>query len=186
MIWQDRERTDATLRKLIDSNGNEENVNIEEISTNIIQNGTPVNATTMNNIEKNLGTYGNDSYDNTATYQVGDIVTHNALLYKCIVDINTAEEWNAEHWQETNALDQISSAGGNEITIGDEEDITNKTKLYIDPNDPISGLGSEVVDSLEGNEANRAPSVRAVKEGVITKAIIIDGEPVIWSDDYEF
>lgn len=166
MIWADRQRTDGTLRKFTDSNGNEQNVHIEEIQANITQNGTPVNATTMNNIEKNIGTYGEDTYDNTATYQEGDIVTHNALLYRAKQDISTAEEWTAAHWEQTNALEQITSAGGNEIVIGDISDVTNKTKLLIET-DTMETLGTEVVDTLTGNEQNRAPSVHAVKDKLV-------------------
>lgn len=166
MIWADRQRTDGTLRKFIDSNGNEQNVHIEEIEANIMQNGTPVNSATMNLIEKNIGTYGEDTYDNTATYQEGDIVTHNALLYRAKQDISTAEEWTASHWEQTNALEQITSAGGNEIVIGDISDVTNKTKLLIET-DTMETLGTEVVDTLEGNERNRAPSVNAVKDKLV-------------------
>lgn len=133
MIWQDRTRTDPTKRKFIDENGNEQNVNIEEIQSNITQSGTPVNATTMNNIEKNLGTYGNDSYDSTATYSIGDVVTHNALLYRAKQDIDTAEEWTAEHWEETSALDELKKTSGNEVLISDDEgDITYQTKIFVD------------------------------------------------------
>lgn len=132
MIWQDRTRTDPTKRKFIDENGNEQNVNIEEIQSNITQSGTPVNATTMNNIEKNLGTYGNDSYDSTATYLEGDVVTHNALLYRAKQDIDTAEEWTAEHWEETSALGELSRTSGNEIAYG-LDNITRQSKAVVYP-----------------------------------------------------
>lgn len=133
MIWQDRTRTDPTKRKFIDENGNEQNVNIEEIQSNITQSGTPVNATTMNNIEKNLGTYGNDTYDSTATYSIGDVVTHNALLYRAKQDIETPEEWTAAHWEETSALDELKKTSGNEVLISDDEgDITYQTKIFVD------------------------------------------------------
>ena len=133
MIWQDRTRTDPTKRKFIDENGVEQNVNIEEIQSNITQSGTPVNATTMNNIEKNLGTYGNDSYDSTATYSIGDVVTHNALLYRAKQDIETPEEWTEAHWEETSALDELKKTSGNEVLISDDEgDITYQTKIFVD------------------------------------------------------
>lgn len=57
---------------------------------------------------------------------------------------------------------------GNEVIIGTEppspED--KNWKIYID-SDEAQNLGSEVVDSLAGNESNLAPSVRAIKEGII-------------------
>lgn len=52
---------------------------------------------------------------------------------------------------------------GNEIFIGNEEDAPQEAKIVIDPDEDIP-IVSEVVNSLEGNEINKAPSVRAVKE----------------------
>lgn len=49
-----------------------------------------------------------------------------------------------------------------DIVIGTEEETTEDTKLLIET-DSLASLGTEVVDSLDGNETNMAPSVRAVK-----------------------
>ena len=60
----------------------------------------------------------------------------------------------------------FSSYGGgtsNEIVISEEQPTTEDWKIWIDTNE-VNNLGSEVVDSLDGNETNKAPSVRAVKE----------------------
>ena len=56
-------------------------------------------------------------------------------------------------------------SAGNEVVIGDEEQITEDTKLFINP-DEVLPQGNDVVDSLEGNETDKAPSVRAVKDGL--------------------
>lgn len=64
----------------------------------------------------------------------------------------------------------FSSYGGgtsNEIVISEEQPTTEDWKIWINPDEPINNIGSEVVDTLEGNETNKAPSVRAVKEGII-------------------
>ena len=37
------------------------------------------------------------SYSETATYAVGDAVTHDGKLYKCSVAITTAEAWTPAH-----------------------------------------------------------------------------------------
>jgi len=42
------------------------------------------------------------AYDSTATYKAGDMVIYDDALYQAKADINTAEEWNAEHWDEVN------------------------------------------------------------------------------------
>lgn len=53
----------------------------------------------------------------------------------------------------------------NEVFIGDEQDAPESTKLLVDTEDDSwNNIGTEVVDTLSGNEANRAPSVRAVNE----------------------
>ena len=59
------------------------------------------------------------AYSETATYAVGDAVTHDGKLYKCSVAITTAEAWTAAHWTETtvatlwNNADTTSYGGQN-------------------------------------------------------------------------
>lgn len=50
------------------------------------------------------------AYDATATYAVGDICTHNGVMYECNTAIETAEAWNSEHWTETNVSSLIIGA----------------------------------------------------------------------------
>ena len=59
------------------------------------------------------------AYSETATYAVGDAVTHDGKLYKCSVAITTAETWTPAHWTETtvatlwNNADTTSYGGQN-------------------------------------------------------------------------
>ena len=59
------------------------------------------------------------AYSETATYAVGDAVTHDGKLYKCSVAITTAEAWTPAHWTETtvatlwNNADTTSYGGQN-------------------------------------------------------------------------
>lgn len=55
-----------------------------------------------------------DEYKNTKTYAVGDLCIHNNILYKCIIAVETAEEFNAEKW---------------EVTSLCKEEIANKTAI---------------------------------------------------------
>lgn len=57
---------------------------------------------------------------------------------------------------------RISTGSGNAIHIGDTEPTNPSTQIWIDK-DELSAVGSEVVNSLEGNEERMAPSVAAVK-----------------------
>lgn len=58
---------------------------------------------------------------------------------------------------------RISTGSGNAIHIGDTEPTNPSTQIWIDKDD-LSAVGSEVVNSLEGNEERMAPSVAAVKK----------------------
>lgn len=55
------------------------------------------------------------------------------------------------------------SGGGSEIVISSEKPTNEDWKIWIDTNE-LNNLGSEVVDTLEGNETNKAPSVNAVNK----------------------
>lgn len=58
------------------------------------------------------------------------------------------------------------------ISIGGTEPTSPSVQLWIE-DDALNNVGTEVIDSLEGNETNKAPSVKAVKEklsGISTTA----------------
>jgi len=62
-----------------------------------------------------------DSYDDTSTYDVGDCVIYNGVLYQCNTAITVAEAWDATHWTQIKAVD--AGAGGFSIdVIADEYD----------------------------------------------------------------
>lgn len=134
MQWIDRVRTDPTLRKLIHSDSTEELVHIEEISTNVVTNGTMVGGETLNVSEKNIGTYGEDTYDNTQTYEINDLTIYEGLLYKCISAITTPENFNSSHWTQVNLLELKANIFdlANVAFSGDYDDLSNKpsTILY--------------------------------------------------------
>lgn len=60
---------------------------------------------------------------------------------------------------------RISTGSGNAIHIGENEPTNPSTQLWI-PTDEFTSVGTEVVNSLEGNETAKAPSVDAVKKGL--------------------
>lgn len=59
----------------------------------------------------------------------------------------------------------IGTGGKELIMVGDESVATSNTKLLIEQ-DSLNSLGTEVVDSLDGNETDRAPSVKTIKEKI--------------------
>lgn len=60
------------------------------------------------------------------------------------------------------------SVSGNEVVVSPEQPEGDNWKIWID-SDEVQNLGSEVVDTLDGNETTKAPSVRAVKDALNNK-----------------
>lgn len=55
-----------------------------------------------------------DAYDLTATYNTGDVVMYQYLMYKCKED-NVTGAWDAEKWERTTAGANGSGGGGTEV-----------------------------------------------------------------------
>lgn len=51
----------------------------------------------INNIKVALGLDTN-TYSNTSTYAIGDLVVYNNIIYECTTAITSVEAWNSEHW----------------------------------------------------------------------------------------
>lgn len=48
-------------------------------------------------------------YSTSKTYEVGDYVYRNYVLYRCKTAITTAESWNSSHWQEAVLADDVAT-----------------------------------------------------------------------------
>lgn len=46
-------------------------------------------------------------YDEESTYAEGDLVMYADVLYVCTTDIEEAEEWNPEHWEQTTIAESV-------------------------------------------------------------------------------
>lgn len=83
-------------------------------------------------------------YDDTATYEVDDIVTYESKLYKCITAISTAETFDPTKWEETTAVQEGSGGGG-----GGTEVIANPTGT---PTDTLNTIDIDgVIYDIEGS-----------------------------------
>lgn len=60
----------------------------------------------------------------------------------------------------------ILTGSGNILKVSEEEPTNPGTKVWIKPNELQKVDSTEVINSLEGNETNLAPSVRAVKKAI--------------------
>lgn len=106
----------------------------------------------------------------TVGWQDGEIVTPaKADLTTGIVtpaEVNGTTPVNAENLRHMDdAIKQLYDEGttSKDIVIGTEEDTTEDTKILIET-DTLNTLGTEVVNSLDGNETNMSPSVKAVND----------------------
>ena len=73
--------------------------------------GDVVTADKLNNAESGIETAQETAdaalaafapeYDDTATYAVGDLCVYDSKLYACSTAIDTAEDFNADHWTAT-------------------------------------------------------------------------------------
>lgn len=59
--------------------------------------------------------------------------------------------------------ERLITGSGNVVAVTDTEPDNPATKLWINPDEVISSLGTEVVNSMAGNQTNMAPSVSAAK-----------------------
>lgn len=74
------------------------------------------------------------------------------LLY----DISTGETYTDYNGE------RVSTGSGNAIHIGSDTPENDATQIWIDPTEPVTNIGTEVVNNLEGDEAHMSPSVHAI------------------------
>jgi len=67
------------------------------------------------------------AYDQTSTYEVGDLVMYENLLYKCITAITVAEAWDATKWERAVLSDSAGGGGGGGVTYSTTEQNTGLT-----------------------------------------------------------
>lgn len=72
---------------------------------------------------------------------------------------------------------RISTGSGNAIHIGSDTPTNPATQIWVDPNEPLQLIGTEVTNSMEGTESNKAPSVQAAKNYINSRAQILWANP---------
>lgn len=102
-----------------------------------------------------------NQYSNTATYSIGDYCLYDGLLYKCIADIDTPEEWDAGHW-ETVLLTEVTG-------VSDYNELQNKPSINdvtLQENVTLQQLGLRGIYYNTKSGWNAQPSLIA-EEGAI-------------------
>ena len=111
------------------------------------------------------------SYDNTTkevvlTLQNGTTTRFSvADLVDGLVSQSALTTILSSYYTKTEVDNLLANVQGNEICIGDISDVTEDTKLLIET-DTLETLGTEVVNTLTGDEQNRAPSAHAVNQAL--------------------
>jgi len=116
-------------------------------------------------------------YDDTATYDVGDIVTYESNLYKCITAISTAETFDPTKWEATTAVEEGSGGGGGSSVI------PNPTGT---PTDTLSTIGIDgTIYGIEGGGSISGEGVEIYSEDEYIVGKWIDGKK-LYQRTYHF
>jgi len=104
-------------------------------------------------------------FSSSSTYAVGDLVTYNGYLYKCIVAITTAGDWTGNtNWAITTLKEELAGAGTS-YTAGIGIDIT-----------------SNVIKSVGVEYLTTAPTSDNVSGAL--KFVVLDAEPATKYEGY--
>ena len=125
----------------------------------VSQEGTALNAATFNQMQDNIAAAFAEvdaniapTYDSTATYSEGDLVIYEGVLYKANVDISTAEEWDATHWDAV----KITEIMGTGSAVIDDSVVSTETAWSSSriagflPTDTASGAIATFTDGADG------------------------------------
>lgn len=187
-----------------DSDINTINTNIEQISTDVETNKTDIAtnksgvATNASAIER-LNTELNNTNETVSGISTALETTNTNLdttntnldnLTKSVIDLDAEVDGKQNTLTAGKNItidnNEISATGGTGTWIGEDEPPADENyNMWVDPTEPLNNVGSEVVNSLSGNETNKAPSVRAVNEvnkysteETFTGKYWIDGKPI--------
>lgn len=135
-----------------------------DITNNLISVSTPL----LNQISETAANLGRPAtYDSTASYSVGDVCEHDGYFYKCNAPIVGGETWDPDHWDATDAYNEIDTLNQNlaelpKIQRGTASGSTGLISVTFDT--PFSSTPTVVVSAYgtDSNANNRVAVVRAV------------------------
>lgn len=82
-----------------------------------------------------------DAYDSTSTYNIGDYVIYNSILYRCIVPISVPESFDGNHWNRT-TIEEIIDGVNNDL-----DQLNSNLSLKLDKNDANTILENIAIDA---------------------------------------
>ena len=103
-----------------------------------------------------------NDFDATQTYEVGDYVIYNELLYKCTTAVTTAGAWDSSKWTSCIVTDEMGSGGGGTTVIanptGTPTDTLSTVQIGQTIFDIAGGSGGEGYSTTELWTGNETPS----------------------------
>lgn len=79
-------------------------------------------------------------YNNTATYNINDYCIYNNILYRCINNISTPEEFNTNNWISISIISDLTNISNNIVNI-------NNSLTTVDTNGDIY-IGTQLVRKI--------------------------------------
>lgn len=125
---------------------------------------------------------GQDVYSSNTTYAVGDYCIFNDVLYKCTEAIDTAEEFNIEHWNKTSIVTELAEMNANAlaIVVGDSEP-KKRPVFWFNTTKEIES--DEAVSLLQLGDDEKSAVVTADVDGT-EYSVLNTAEPVAEDDSY--
>ena len=102
-------------------------------------------------------------YDSTQTYNTGDMVIYDNILYVCNAD-NTTGTWNASKWIQTNVAGQtaaIKNSLNNKLNKGTQfgvQDFINQCLFNMGYTGDLNNAATYGISFVSGNNLTNAPS----------------------------
>ena len=125
-----------------------------DITNNRISVSTPL----LNQISETAANLGQPAtYDSTASYSVGDVCEYQGYAYKCNTAIVGGEAWDPDHWDATDAYNEIDTLNQNLAKLLYEKTYTNTSQtwqtvlndFYSNIKDIISGMDVKDINRLK-------------------------------------
>lgn len=128
-------------------------------------------------------------YDETQTYDVGDLVMRRSVLYRCTTPIPTPEEWTAAHWTAVTVADELADkyvkpTGGipkNDLAAGVQESL-GKADTALQEHQSLAAYRTAAdQDTIDANLMALGLSGASVGDLVRVAAVDANGKPTSWN-----
>ena len=94
------------------------------------------------------------AFSSESTYDVGDIVTYENVMYKCIAAVTAAGPWNSNQWDSLTVADVAATVPTGSVSYTDVTDKPQINGITLAGNKTTSELGIEVGTKFTANRDN--------------------------------